>query len=366
MNKEISFKKQNSKFIFRFFCFVFIFFSIFYKISFSEFSLKNKNNNIEVQNEELIFNNRGIKKLANQIISIVPNKILVYKNNFKNPIEIKTNLRNPITHTNGKFMLLYDPDNYGFSVLQKNKKILTTKETKPVIGKINKHGKTLIFFNKEHENGTIEIYNKNLKKKFTYKVNQSNITDIEISENGKYMAFSYIIVSISEAKMSSAVAVIDISKKKRVAEIVRSDVYISNIFFNSDESLTFISDMLIENVTKFGKTKNEIKIENSTAKFLKENQYLILYKKLGSKSEIEIYDNKLRKIGKCDFVEELNFISCNKRNIAVSVFDKIFIVSFSGKTRKVIDIKDSREICLTDRYLAVLGASGFEFIKFCT
>lgn len=176
-------------------------------------------------------NNRGVTGIAD---------------NGKIKWRIEKALSEPTLDTRGEYLLLYDMEGKHFAASYKNGKQKNEYniENDIISAKITHRGYAAFATETDGYKGRVVVFDKKGKLKFEWKNGGGYISDIDITENGKYLAVAQF--SAGETEIVSKINFIDTVRGDIIGSVERPNEIIANIkFFNPDKLIVMTDSNMI-------------------------------------------------------------------------------------------------------------------------
>lgn len=266
-------------------------------------------------------------------------KTLLLSKSAKVLSEIPVEYGAPAVKYNSGKALIYDRDS-GKYRLQNTSEIITLKETENTItaGAVGKKGNYALATYGSGIQSVLSVFNKSDEKVFTWNFASERVTDISLSDDGKYAAVGTIVSS--NAQTDSKVYVFRFDSKDYISCIDYPDSVVV--------SVTYVSGSDIEVVTN----KQRSFISDNTAKEQDDNFgsdvlhrksepgskiSAVALKKYGSdsKSVVKAYKGS-KLIFSADIDNEIKSVSCSDKYVAVLSDKNVLIYNKKGEIKAEI------------------------------
>lgn len=266
-------------------------------------------------------------------------KTLLLSKSAKALSEIPVEYGAPAVKYNSGKALIYDRDS-GKYRLQNTSEIITLKETENTItaGAVGKKGNYALATYGSGIQSVLSVFNKSDEKVFTWNFASERVTDISLSDDGKYAAVGTIVSS--NAQTDSKVYVFRFDSKDYVSCIDYPDSVVV--------SVTYVSGSDIEVVTN----KQRSFISDNTAKEQDDNFgsdvlhrksepgskiSAVALKKYGSDSKSVVKSYKGSKLlFSADIDNEIKSVSCSDKYVAVLSDKNVLIYNKKGEIKAEI------------------------------
>lgn len=304
-------------------------------------------------------------------------KVLVYNNSGVKAIrsdgkvdwEIKEALSSPLVEVGGDYVLLTDLAGNHFAASYKDgKKKQDFQLGNDIISaKITKSGYTVFATDTDGYKGRVSVFNKRGKEIYSWNSGSGYISDIEISDNGRYLVVAQLVSDGSCA--DTRLQFIDTRRGEVIASAERPGEITVNMNFVSSNKLIVVTDNHILGYTTRGKEKFSISLIGKTPSLYNietdDTIGVVTLDKRGN-SVLELYSVSGRLRGSYTASGDIRAIAISEKSAVVAQQRGLTRVSARGKEKSIIgvehDIKDIGYFGRDKRVLAV-GAAQAETIS---
>lgn len=279
-------------------------------------------------------------------------------------------LTNPMVDISGQYMLLADLDGNNTLNLfdDSGENILTYPIDSDILSaKLNKKRQSAVAIGEEGYKGSVVVYNKKAEEIFKWNSGEGYITDVDISNDGKYVAVAQMMSDRDE--VYSKVHVINISNGKEVSVTECPAQLIAKIDFDEHDNITALGDSKVYGLTKRGSQKYCIDLAGKSPQqydISSGDNLVFLCRDSRGNSELEIYSRRGKHLGSYVSSDEIKHISINKSNIVVSTGRNLLSLSSKGKPKKTIAIGHdimSVGVYGNNRNVLVLGGNKADIVR---
>ncbi len=303
----------------------------------------------------LLLNNNGIKMVDNKGTD-------KWSHNYT--------LTNPMVDISGRYMLLADLDgNNTLNLFDTDGNNLVTYSISSDIlsAKINRKRLVAAAVSEEGYKGSVVVYNKRAEEIFKWNSGEGYITDIDISNDGKYVAVSQMMSDRDE--VYSKIHVINITNGQKSANIECASALIAGINFDKRDNIIAVSQNKVFGYSKKGKNIYTIDLVGKSPQTYDvdngENLVFLCRDNRGN-SILEIYSLRGRFLGSYTSSDELkNICVCGNRIVAATSRNLVYL-SNKGKLKKTVEISHdimSLGIYGNNRNVLVLGGNKADIIR---
>ncbi len=243
---------------------------------------------------------------------------------------IQHNFSNPVLEVSHERTLIYNRESNGF-IISNNSDILFEQNLKYPIytGDIADNGSVAFATKASGYAAQIQVFDRNMKHKFTWYLVEGLISDVALSNNGKYLAIS--VLKVKDGSFLSEILCFDISKEEPIftfeeksVSVVTVEAVSSNCFaYLSNEELCFVN-------WKTG-AKNEAQHDGLKPAFFRvgaEKTYAVFGE--AARSLVVIYDKKGNILQKAELSGLIDDISVTKKYIYVLRSNQILVFDWQS------------------------------------
>lgn len=304
-------------------------------------------------------------------ILLVNNNGLKLVNNKGTDVWIKpVTLTNPMVDIEGNYMLLADLDgNNTLNLYDRKGNIITEYPIKSDIlsAKICKKRYAAAAVSEEGYKGSVVVYNKKAEEIFKWNSGEGYITDIDISNNGKYIAVAQMMSDRNE--VYSKIHVINVSAEKEVSVTECASQLVTKISFDKNDNITALGDSKVYGLKKNGSQIFCIDLAGKSPQSYDisgGDRIVFLCRDNRGNSVLEIYSRRGKLLGTYTSSDKINHFSVCRDSIVVSTGRNIVSLSQKGRPKKNIEIKhDIMNIGIygNNRNVLVLGGNKADIVR---
>lgn len=205
--------------------------------------------------------------------------------------------------------------------------------------KISENGYTAFAHDASGYKARITVFDPDGQEIFAWNSGDGYLTDIDISDNGRYVAAAQIMTDGEKAY--SRLRVLDVRRKTEVSTTVREDVMISCLKFHGNDKIVAVSDRDLSAYTRSGKLRYAVSFagKNPTA-FQIESERVMAFVTMDSRGNdlLEIYgaDGRLR--GTYAAEGKLNNVTVCGSTIVANERREVLRISPGGKVKKRVQV----------------------------
>lgn len=300
--------------------------------------------------------------------SSMGDKVLIYNNSSVKAIkpdgrvewEINEVLSNPLMEVGGDYVLLSDLAGNHYAVsYKKGKKVQEFKIENDIISaKITKTGYVAFATDTDGYKGRVTVFNKRGKEIYVWNSGSGYISDIEISDNGRYLVVAQLVTDAEEAE--TRLQFIDTRRGEVVASAERAGEVSINMNFVSSNRLILVTDNHIVGYNTKGKEKFSISLVGKNPSLYSidtdDTIGVVTLDKHGN-SVLELYSVSGRLRGSYTASGDIRAISISDKSAVVAQQRGLTRVNARGKEKKTLrvdhDIKTIGYFGSSKRVLAV-------------
>lgn len=322
---------------------------------------------------DLEFDTGGEYKLyayGSDILLLNNNGIKMVNNKGKDRWSYTYTLTNPMVDISGRYMLLADLD--GNNTLNLFDNDGSNIQTYPInsdilSAKINSKKLAAVAMSEEGYKGSVVVYNKKAEEIFKWNSGEGYIIDIDISNDGRYVAAVQMMSDRDE--VYSKIHVINISSGQETAVMECESSLISKINFDKHDNIIAVGDSKAYGYSKKGKQRYVIDLAGKspqTYDIENGNNLVFLCRDSRGNSVLEIYSLRGKFLGEYTSSDEIKNICINDNNIVVSTSRNLLYLSDRGKLKKTIEISHdimSMGIYGNNRNVLVLGGNKADIVR---
>lgn len=304
--------------------------------------------------------------------------ILLLNNNGIKMVDNKGNdkwsqtytLTNPMIDISGEYLLLADLDgNNTLNLFDTDGNNLLTYpiDSDILSAKINKSRLVAAAVDEEGYKGSVVVYNKKAQEIFKWNSGEGYVTDIDISNDGKYVAVAQMMSDRDE--VYSKIHVLNISNGQEAANIECDSSLIAKVNFDKHDNIIAVGENKVFGYSKKGRQNYAIDLAGKSPQTydISNGNYLVfLCRDSRGNSVLEIYSLSGKLLGSYNSSYELKNISVCGSNIVASTSRNLLYLSYRGKLKKTVEISHdimSLGIYGNNRNVLVLGGNKADIIR---
>ncbi len=301
----------------------------------------------------VLYNNRGAKIITSK---------------GKVSASVSEALSEPLAETEGDYLILADLAGNHFAACYKNgdEQYRLSIDKDIISAKVTPDGNCAVATDTDGYKGRITVYNKRGSEQYAWNSGGGYITDIDITDNGRYLAVAQLVVG--DGKTDTKIQFIDTRRGDVVSTAERSGEAAAEVKFVGGDKLVVVTDSHIAAYNKNSKQLFDISLDGkSPSLYSLDSTDAIAVVTLDNRGNhvLEMYSYSGKQLGAYTATGEIRALSVCGRNAAIVEQKGIVRVTSGGKQKKVVNIAhDVKDICYFDngRILSV-GASQAETLR---
>lgn len=278
-------------------------------------------------------------------------------------------LTEPMVDIAGDRMLLADlGGNNTLNLFNKDlENILTYEITSDILSaKLNRRKQVVAAIKEEGYKGSVVVYNKKSEEIFKWNSGEGYITDVDISDNGKYVAAAQVMSDRDE--VYSKIHVLNIKNGREVSVTECPSQLIARVSFGKNGNIIAVGDSKVYGLTEKGSQKYCIDLAGkSPVEYdLSGDKLVFLCNDNRGNSTVELYSLRGKFLGAYTSDDEINNISVYNDSVTVSTSRTLTSLSRRGKAKKNVSIfHDIMNIGFygNGRNVLVLGGNKADIIR---
>lgn len=308
---------------------------------------------------------------SNKVAIFNDNTLTIYNQNGKRITEINVQAEKPIFATSGEYLLIGDEGNSDVYLIY-GETLQWQKEIEGQVSQIcvNKNGAVGIAISGTVYKSVIVMYDITGKESFRTFLSTTTATDIELSDDGKYLSF--IEINTSGAAISSAVKTISVEKAKSNSEdaiiytykgennslFLKIKYRKDNVVCFADDSIHVYSNGNDEKILDINKNINLIDINNSGyISYIVENT-------LENVVELHILNIENKKDIIYNLKNAAKNIYCNEGTTAIDLGNEIHFIDANGwLIKKYSTVKNIKEVVVGKKVVAIVYKDSIEVMN---
>ena len=283
--------------------------------------------------------------------------------------EISEALSEPIAETDGNYLMLADLSGNHFAACYKNgkKKYDCLVGDDIISAKVTPKGYSAVATDTDGYKGKVSVFAPSGREVYAWSSGSGYISDIDLSDNGRYLAVSQIVVD--NGKTDSKIQIVDTRKSTVIATVERPDEAGVEVKFVSENRIVFVTDSAISGYSKHGKILFEISLAGKNASLYStesEKMFAVVCVNNRGNSVLELYSANGKPKGVYTADGDIRALSVSGTKAIVAEQKGIVRLGGNGKKRHITKINhDIKDICYFSdggKFIAV-GTSQVEVIK---
>lgn len=242
---------------------------------------------------------------------------------------------NPVMKTNGNHVIVYDLDSGKYRI-QNVSEIVREDELKFRImaGAVGKNGNYAVAYYGNDVQSVLDVYTASGKKAFAWNFKSELVSDIALSDNGKYVTVAAF--SSTDGKISSKLYVFNIASDKYDSCFDYEGTMLLKVNYIKGENIAVLGDNMYSFI-KNGKTRqNDVKFGSDMLHnyAVSEDGFsALVLSKYGSsaKSALHVYNSKNKERFSIDLDKEIKWIDCDDEYTAVLFENEVRTYNKKGK-----------------------------------
>ncbi len=331
----------------------------------------------------LIFSGRGTNNInisfemgndynavaAGDLVALLNNRgVTLINDKGKVEGQIEKALSEPTLDTDGEYLLLYDMAGKHFAASYKNgtQKAEYKIENDIISAKITSKGYSVFASDTDGYKGKVTVFDKKGKIKYEWKSGSGYISDVDITENGRYLAVAQFWAGDTE--IMSKVNFIDTRKGEIIGTAERNNEIIADIKFVDSDKLIVMTDSNMMGYNHKGKELFATSLvgQSPTLYDLRSNKMIgvVVHDNRGN-SVLNMYSMGGKIRGTYVAEGEIRALSVRGKTAIIADQSGIVRVSASGRVKNKSEIShDIKDIALFENSnrAAIVGASSAEVI----
>ena len=303
------------------------------------------------------------------IFTASEDKTLLLSPSAKVISELPVEYGKPVFEYNNGRVLIYDRDSAKIRIQNKSETVFETEfENTVSAAAIGRKGNYAVALQPSGSETVLTVFKKNNKEQFKHSFKGERITDIDLSDDGKYAAVSTI--SSKDAQVNSKVYVFKFDSKKEVVSFDFAKSAVVSVEYDKSHNITVISNTgraYIKDNSSLGREDAFspdilFKFSNTSGK-----DSAVALKKYGSDNigSVRIYNgDKLSET--VEINKEVKDVFCTEKYTAVLTADSVMIYkNTNGKLKKEVPADSSvNEISVRNKKIYMLSPSEITCEKF--
>ncbi len=275
--------------------------------------------------------------------------VLIYNNqggvavdaNGKIKWTIDETMSEPLAEVDGDYLLLADLSGKHFAASYKDgeKQQEFNLENDIISAKITNKGYCVFATDTDGYKGKVTVFNKRGKELYEWNSGSGYITDVDITDNGKYLAVSQLMTD--GASPDTRIQIIDTHRGETVASEVRSGEICAEVRFTSNNRLIAVTNRNITAYSAHGKEKFNISlVGKSPSLYNIDSDDTIAVATLDGRgnSVLELYSASGRLRGAYTASGDIKALSISGRSAIVAQQKGISRINARGKEKSTVNV----------------------------
>ena len=258
---------------------------------------------------------------------------------------IEYHMANPHMDVCENMILLYDKDDKKLAVYEGKEKLYSyTCDHNIKSAKVNKNGEVVLVTDENGYNYKVSVIvnegNSRGKEVYYWKIGDEYLVDVDISPDGKKIVAATIKTETGHIEQN--VVMIDVDKARELGRSTVKDALPLCVEFNDKSSAVVISD---DRICGYD-TKASVKWQDNFGNRLldgyaidEEGNSVVVLRGIKNNSAIRAYTSGGKNSGEYTTATRVNTVDLNNKYVAVSEYNKISLVDYSGKVVSELEIK---------------------------
>lgn len=302
----------------------------------------------------IMYNNRGVRAI---------------NSGGETEWEIEETLSEPIVETKGSYILLADLAGKHFASIYKNGRPYREIKTENDIisAKVTGKGYSAFATDTDGYKGKVTVYNRHGNQIYEWYSGSGYVTDVELTENGRYLAVAQLI---SDGEVASTkIQFIDTRHDKVVATAERTGEIAVCLKSVTSDRLAVVTDKSISGYNMQGKEKFHISLIGKSPTLYNldgDNAIGVVTQDGRGNSVLELYSGTGKLRGSYTATGDIRALSVRGKGAVVAQQKGITRVNSKGKEKKIISVShDIKSIgCFDDnKKVLVIGSGEAEVVK---
>lgn len=261
--------------------------------------------------------------------------------------EIEAPLSSPLAESDGDYVLLCDlAGNHYASIYKNGNQVMEYSLDNDIISaKVTDKGYAAFATDTDGYKGKVTVFNKRGREMYVWNSGGGYITDIELTDNGRYLVAAQLIGEGEE--VSSRIQFIDTGKGEAVSAIERNGEVVVNVKFITDNKLIAVTDSNILGYNKKGKELFCISLTGkSPSLYSIDSDEIIAVATLDNRgnSAIEIYSMSGKLCGSYTAEGTIRAMTAIDKRVLVAEQRGLVTLNLRGKVKNIVkqehDISD--------------------------
>ena len=301
-----------------------------------------------------MYNNRGVKLINSR---------------GKVTETISEAMSQPLVEAEGDYMLLADLSGNHFAAGYKNgKQICKYNIERDIISaKITSDGYAAIASDTDGYKGRVTVYNNRGSELYSWNSGSGYISDIAITDNGRYLAVAQLLTSSGAA--DTKIQIIDTRRGETVASVDRVDETAAEIKFENSNKLTVVTDSHISAYDRKGNQLFDISLAGKRASLYSlDSEDCIAVVTMDNRGNhvLEMYSYSGKLLGSYMAGSEIRAVAARDRYVIVVEQKGIVRVNLRGKQKATVNVEhDIKSVCCFDggKRIIAVGSSQAETLR---
>lgn len=277
---------------------------------------------------------REMKLKDSNFLMLFDDKTMLLTSTAKEIMPKEHKYSNPVMKTNGSHVIVYDLDSGKYRIQNSTEIVREADvENRIMACAIGKNGNYAIGTYGTDAQSEMTVYSSSNKKLFDWKFNAEYISDISLSDNGKYAAVS--TAYSKDGKISSKVYIFNLSSDKYDNCFNYDSSVIVNVSYVKGENISVVGDN-IRSYIKNGKTKEDMKFGSDSLHNYAiggDGRSALVLSRYGSSSlsGLYVYSKSNKEQFSLDLDKEVKWVDCDGKYTAVLLESEVRTYNKNGK-----------------------------------
>lgn len=301
----------------------------------------------------VLYNNRGAK-------------IITPKG--KAAASVSEALSEPLAEAEGNWLLLADLAGNHFVACYKNgnEQYRLSVDKDIISARVTPDGNCAVATDTDGYKGRVTVYNKRGSEQYAWNSGGGYITDIDITDNGRYLAVAQLV--ISNGREDTKIQFIDTRRGEVISTAERIGEAAAEVKFVGSDKLVVVTDSHISAYNKNSKQLFDISLDGkSPSLYSLDSDSIIAVVTLDNRGNhvLEMYSYSGKQLGAYTATGEIRALSACGKSAVIVDQKGIVRVASGGKQKKIVNIAhDVKDVCYfaNERIISV-GASQAETLR---
>lgn len=254
---------------------------------------------------------------------------------------VEKELSEPMAETEGKYFIIADLAGNHYAGSYKNGKLVCEYMTESDIisVKITKDGYAAIASDTDGYKGKVRVYNKHGRETYVWNSGSGYITDIALSENGRYLAVAQLVTS--EGACDTRLQIIDTGKGEVIGTADRGGEVGAELKFTSSNKAVMVTDSHIVSYNLKGKQLFDVSLAGKTPSLYSldsDERIAVVTVDNRGNNVLELYSYSGKKKAAYTAEGDIRALSVRGKSAAVAEQKGLVRVTSGGKGKKPFSV----------------------------